>query len=158
MIYRVARQTDPEAVLLGEVWEDATTKYSYGAQRRYALGGMLDSVTNYPLRQALRRALNHELRRLCADLGVDRRRLVDAYVVGNPTMRDLFFGLDVRPIGRSDLSGRSGYNAMTRDPSFTPGFLSRRWRRQVSPKSVPAERRRAATRTMSCQSCARRGA
>jgi uncharacterized 2Fe-2S/4Fe-4S cluster protein (DUF4445 family) len=51
------------------------------------------------LRQALRRALNHELRRLCADLGVDRRRLVDAYVVGNSTMRDLFFGLDVKPIG-----------------------------------------------------------
>jgi len=53
MIYRAARQTDPEAVLLGEVWEDATTKYSYGAQRHYALGGMLDSVTNYPLRNAV---------------------------------------------------------------------------------------------------------
>ena len=51
------------------------------------------------LRQALRRALNHELKRLCADLGVDRRRLVDAYVVGNSTMRDMFFGLDVKPIG-----------------------------------------------------------
>jgi len=51
------------------------------------------------LRQALRRALNHELRRLCADLGVDRRQLVDAYVVGNSTMRDMFFGLDVKPIG-----------------------------------------------------------
>jgi len=38
MIYKVARQTDPEAVLLGEVWEDATTKYSYGAKRHYALG------------------------------------------------------------------------------------------------------------------------
>ena len=58
MIYRVARQTDPEAVLLGEVWEDATTKYSYGAQRHYALGGMLDSVTNYPLRSAVIGFLN----------------------------------------------------------------------------------------------------
>jgi uncharacterized 2Fe-2S/4Fe-4S cluster protein (DUF4445 family) len=52
------------------------------------------------LRQALRRAVNHELRRLCSELGVDRRRLVDVLVVGNPTMRDLAFGLDVRPIGR----------------------------------------------------------
>jgi uncharacterized 2Fe-2S/4Fe-4S cluster protein (DUF4445 family) len=52
------------------------------------------------LRQALRRALNHELKRLCADLGLDRRQIVDAYVVGNPTMRDLCFGLDVAPIGR----------------------------------------------------------
>ena len=52
------------------------------------------------LRQALRRALNHELKRLCSELHVDRRRLVDVVVVGNPTMRDLAFGLDVRPIGR----------------------------------------------------------
>ncbi len=52
------------------------------------------------LRQALRRAVNHELKRLCAELGLDRRQLVDAYVVGNSTMRDMFFGLDVGPIGR----------------------------------------------------------
>lgn len=51
------------------------------------------------MRQALRRALNHELKRLCADLGLDRRQLVDAYVVGNPTMRDLAFDLDIKPIG-----------------------------------------------------------
>jgi uncharacterized 2Fe-2S/4Fe-4S cluster protein (DUF4445 family) len=52
------------------------------------------------LRQALRRAINHELRRLQADLSLDRRRIVEAVVVGNPTMRDIAFGLDVRPIGR----------------------------------------------------------
>lgn len=52
------------------------------------------------LRQALRRALNHELRRLCSELGLERRRLVDMVVVGNPTMRDLAFGLDIQPIGR----------------------------------------------------------
>jgi uncharacterized 2Fe-2S/4Fe-4S cluster protein (DUF4445 family) len=52
------------------------------------------------LRQAMRRALNHELRRLQGALGIDRRRIVEAVVVGNPTMRDLAFGLDVRPIGR----------------------------------------------------------
>ena len=75
------------------------------------------------LRQALRRALNHELKRLCVDLGVDRRQLVDAYVVGNSTMRDLFFGLDVQPIGRipyrsvteTDVrEGRSATTAVTR--------------------------------------------
>ncbi len=52
------------------------------------------------LRLALRRALNHELKRLCAELGLDRRQLVEAVIVGNPTMRDLAFNLDVRPIGR----------------------------------------------------------
>jgi len=29
----------------------------------------------------------------------------------------------------ADLSGMSGYNAMTRDPDFTPGFIERRWPR-----------------------------
>lgn len=37
-------------VLLGEVWEDATTKESYGKKRTYALGKGLDSVMNYPFR------------------------------------------------------------------------------------------------------------
>ncbi|MDR0854571.1 MAG: glycoside hydrolase family 13 protein [Clostridiales Family XIII bacterium] len=41
---------DSEAFLLGEVWEDATTKQSYNAPRRYALGVGLDSVMNYPFR------------------------------------------------------------------------------------------------------------
>jgi uncharacterized 2Fe-2S/4Fe-4S cluster protein (DUF4445 family) len=52
------------------------------------------------LRQSLRRAINHELRRLCLALGVDRRQLAEVYLVGNPTMRDLAFGLDVSPLGR----------------------------------------------------------
>ena len=42
------KRQDPEAFLLGEVWEDATTKQSYGKMRRYALGRGLDSVMNYP--------------------------------------------------------------------------------------------------------------
>ena len=41
---------NPEGILLGEVWEDATNKESYGYHRRYALGRGLDSVMNYPLR------------------------------------------------------------------------------------------------------------
>ena len=44
---------DPDALLLGEVWEDATTKISYGVRRRYALGDGLDSVMNYPFRVAM---------------------------------------------------------------------------------------------------------
>ena len=46
------KSEDPEAFLLGEVWEDATNKVSYGSLRRYALGKGLDSVMNYPLRSA----------------------------------------------------------------------------------------------------------
>ena len=39
--------------LLGEVWEDATTKFSYGARRTYLLGKGLDAVMNYPFRNAV---------------------------------------------------------------------------------------------------------
>lgn len=39
--------------VLGEVWEDATDKFSYGHRRRYLLGGQLDSVMNYPFRDAI---------------------------------------------------------------------------------------------------------
>jgi uncharacterized 2Fe-2S/4Fe-4S cluster protein (DUF4445 family) len=54
---------------------------------------------NGELRHALRKALNHELRELYARRGIDRREVYEIVVVGNSTMRDLFFGLDVAPIG-----------------------------------------------------------
>ena len=53
------------------------------------------------LRRSLRRALNRELQATYRRLGVDRHEVFEAVVVGNPTMRDLFFGLDVAPLGRS---------------------------------------------------------
>ena len=52
------------------------------------------------LRQAVRKAMNHELRRIYDELGIDRREVYELVVVGNSTMRDLFLGLDVEPIGR----------------------------------------------------------
>ena len=39
---------NPEALIWGEVWEDATTKISYGKRRKYLQGSQLDSVMNYP--------------------------------------------------------------------------------------------------------------
>lgn len=43
----------PDALLLGEVWEDASNKVSYGVRRDYLLGGGLHGVMNYPFRQGL---------------------------------------------------------------------------------------------------------
>lgn len=43
----------PSALLLGEVWEDASNKYSGGAFRRYLLGRELDGVMNYPWRRSI---------------------------------------------------------------------------------------------------------
>lgn len=39
--------------LLGEVWEDATNKISHGGRRRFLRGAQLDSVMNYPFRDAI---------------------------------------------------------------------------------------------------------
>ncbi len=41
------------AVIIGEVWEDATNKFAYGVRRRYLLGEQLDSVMNYPFADAV---------------------------------------------------------------------------------------------------------
>ncbi len=50
---RRVKATDPTAMVLGEVWEDASNKHSYGHRRRYLLGRQLDSVMNYPFRTAI---------------------------------------------------------------------------------------------------------
>ena len=50
---REVKAVDPEAAVLGEVWEDASHKVAYGVMRSYVLGDTLDSVMNYPLRDAL---------------------------------------------------------------------------------------------------------
>lgn len=54
---RVFRQAvksfDSEAVIYGEVWEDASRKVSYGRRRTYLSGSELDSTMNYPFRDAI---------------------------------------------------------------------------------------------------------
>ncbi len=44
---------NPDGYLLGEVWEDATNKISYGKRRRFLRGKQLDSVMNYPFANAI---------------------------------------------------------------------------------------------------------
>ena len=53
-----AKEENPDAFILGEVWEDAVLKESYGGRRNYALGYSLDSVMNYPFRDAVISFLN----------------------------------------------------------------------------------------------------
>lgn len=47
------KAANPDAVIIGEVWENAADKISYGERRRYLRGAQLDSVMNYPFRSAL---------------------------------------------------------------------------------------------------------
>lgn len=44
---------NPNAFLLGEVWEDASNKISYSVRRRFLRGRQLDSVMNYPFANAI---------------------------------------------------------------------------------------------------------
>ena len=48
-----AKLEDPEAALIGEVWEDPSNKIAYGELRSYCLGDTVDATMNYPLREAV---------------------------------------------------------------------------------------------------------
>lgn len=72
---KAAKSEKSDALVLGEVWENAATKYSYGCQRHYLTGRQLDSVTDYPLKNAILSfvaggkadALDNVIRRLIND-------------------------------------------------------------------------------------------
>lgn len=53
LIRDAAKAEKPDCAIIGEVWEDAVLKVSYGHRRNYALGYALDSVMNYPFRSAV---------------------------------------------------------------------------------------------------------
>ena len=48
-----AKKEKRDAVIIGEVWEDASNKVDYGVRRHYLDGSQLDSVMNYPLMNAI---------------------------------------------------------------------------------------------------------
>ena len=52
-IHAAARAEKPDAVVIGEVWEDGSTKVAYGVRRKHILGGHCDGLMNYPLRSAI---------------------------------------------------------------------------------------------------------
>ncbi len=53
-----AKTTDSEAIIIGEVWENAADKIAYAKRRRYFRGKQLDSVMNYPFKNALIEYIN----------------------------------------------------------------------------------------------------
>lgn len=48
-----AKTQNPDALIIGEVWEDASNKVTQGELRNYCYGDTLDSVMNYPVRNAI---------------------------------------------------------------------------------------------------------
>ena len=50
---KAVKAQDDQAIVIGEVWEDASNKESYGSRRKFLLGDQLDTVMNYPFRSAI---------------------------------------------------------------------------------------------------------
>ena len=53
LLYDRVKQLKPDALVLGEVWEDASNKKAYDKRRQYFTNAELDSVMNYPFRTAI---------------------------------------------------------------------------------------------------------
>lgn len=52
-IRKAVKKAKKDAIIIGEVWEDASNKISYAKRREYFQGKELDSVMNYPLKNAI---------------------------------------------------------------------------------------------------------
>ena len=52
-LHAAVRETKPDGVVIGEVWEDGSNKIAYGVRRKHILGRHCDGLMNYPFRNAL---------------------------------------------------------------------------------------------------------
>ena len=52
-LYKTVKAQNSAALVIGEVWEDASNKISYSSRRKYLLGNELDSVMNYVFKDAI---------------------------------------------------------------------------------------------------------
>ena len=52
-MYQTVKSFGEDKIVIGEVWEDASNKISYGNRRRYLLGSQMDGVMNYPFRSSV---------------------------------------------------------------------------------------------------------
>lgn len=50
MINKAVKEVNPDTVVIGEVWEDASNKVAYSVQKSYFSKPELDAVMNYPFR------------------------------------------------------------------------------------------------------------
>lgn len=65
-----------EALIVGEVWEDASNKFSYARLKEYFCGNQLDSVTNYPLKNAI---IKYVKTRDCSELNNTINFIMEKY-------------------------------------------------------------------------------
>lgn len=75
-IRKAVKDVNPNAIVIGEVWEDASNKVSYDVRREYFQGAELDSVMNYPLKDAI---INFILTKDVGQLSFTIKTLIDHY-------------------------------------------------------------------------------
>ena len=108
------KKCDKNAITIGEVWEDATNKISYGVRRSYFDGSELDAVMNYPLKEAIIDYLSHNnLERLVYFLREEINNY-PAKVLNNlmnllsthdiPRLISVFSGVDFNTLTRKEAS------------------------------------------------------
>lgn len=73
---KCVKEKDNDVYIVGEVWEDAADKFSYGNLKEYFLGKQLDSVTNYPLRNAI---INFIQTKNCSELYMTMNMIIEKY-------------------------------------------------------------------------------
>ena len=71
------------------------------------------------LRQALVKALNHEIENLCRRGGFVRQEIYEIVVAGNSTMRDILFRLDVQSIGQKPYKSRIEHEYLSGERTAT---------------------------------------
>ena len=75
-IYLKVKEENHENIVIGEVWEDASNKISYGRRRKYFSGNQVDSVMNYPLKNAIISYLRYNH---MSSLKIQMRKLINNY-------------------------------------------------------------------------------
>ena len=122
------RAVKPDALLIGEVWEDASNKTAYGCRRRYFTDRQLDSVMNYPWQKAILRfvrgeddgaGLGESIRTIAENYPPDVLQSVMNILSTHDTPRAINALLDPRDGDRAELARRT----------FTPEQLAEGKRR-----------------------------
>ena len=116
----VLKRIDGDGVLLGEVWEDASNKLWEQGLRKYVYGRELDSVMNYPFRDAVIDFFTEK---------TDANALVHALGAQRENYPEPFYRAALNLLGSHDceriltvLSGAPAHNELTREQqaAFTP--------------------------------------
>lgn len=89
-IRRAALREKSDAIILGEIWEDASAKFSYGQYRDFIFGSTHDSVMTYPIQKALLGFLgnSHDARTMLSQIETIREHYPIEVFYANMTMLD----------------------------------------------------------------------